>query len=219
MKTCKKCGNTKELTQFYADSHYRDGLKGTCKACCNAASMRWASDNRKRSRSNKAAWVAKNPERDAAHQKKYRRLNKSKLAESVANWQSRNPAKKEAGRRRWRERNRSTYLTTCAESGRKWRINNPGRVNARTARRRAMLIQASVAWADNAAIQALYESAARLTRETGTPFQVDHFVPLQSPFVCGLHNEFNLRVITAVENQRKHNSVAHLLQRQQRMFA
>lgn len=40
---------------------------------------------------------------------------------------------------------------------------------------------------------------------TGIEWQVDHIVPLQSEFVCGLHNEFNLRVISQSENSSKKN--------------
>jgi hypothetical protein len=40
---------------------------------------------------------------------------------------------------------------------------------------------------------------------TGVKWQVDHIVPLISKLVCGLHNEFNLRVITAMENNVKGN--------------
>ena len=51
----------------------------------------------------------------------------------------------------------------------------------------------------------IYEEAQQLTRATGIQYDVDHVVPLQSPVVCGLHCEFNLRVITSVENKRKQN--------------
>jgi len=39
----------------------------------------------------------------------------------------------------------------------------------------------------------------------GVPFDVDHVVPLVSDIVCGLHNEFNLRVIPASTNRSKGN--------------
>jgi len=219
MKTCKKCGETKARSEFYADSHYHDGLKSSCKACSKSASLRWASENPDRTRTNKSAWVAENKDANRSHQRKYRSMHKEVVAKSIANWEANNPEKKEAGRKRWRERNRERYLLACRYAGRSWRVNNRGAVNAKTARRRAVIHFASVAWADGAAVKAFYDEAVRTTIESGIPHQVDHVVPLQSPFVCGLHNEFNLRVITALENQKKHNSVTHLIQRQSRMFA
>lgn len=40
---------------------------------------------------------------------------------------------------------------------------------------------------------------------TGISFEVDHVVPLVSPYVCGLHNAFNLAVIPAIVNRSKGN--------------
>jgi len=42
-------------------------------------------------------------------------------------------------------------------------------------------------------------------RETGVKWHVDHIIPLKSKKVCGLHNEFNLRLIPAIDNIRKRN--------------
>ena len=49
-------------------------------------------------------------------------------------------------------------------------------------------------------IQNYYEDAARLTEETGIPHHVDHIIPIAR---LGWHHPFNLRVITAHENQSK----------------
>ena len=35
---------------------------------------------------------------------------------------------------------------------------------------------------------------------------VDHIVPLNSPIVCGLHNEFNLQIIPPATNYHKSNN-------------
>ena len=50
-----------------------------------------------------------------------------------------------------------------------------------------------------------YHLAQLRTELTGIQWDVDHVIPLQSDTVCGLHNEFNLAVITAQENGRKKN--------------
>lgn len=40
---------------------------------------------------------------------------------------------------------------------------------------------------------------------TGIPYDVDHIIPLKSDVVCGLHNEFNIQVITRSANRSKSN--------------
>lgn len=89
---------------------------------------------------------------------------------------------------------------------RKFRKEHPARRNAISAWQRAQQIKATPRWADKQAIAEMYQEAARRTAETGIPHEVDHTVPLRSKWVCGLHWEGNLQIITRVENQAKHNS-------------
>lgn len=74
---------------------------------------------------------------------------------------------------------------------------------ANTLWHKAKKLNAIPPWADRKAIDAFYERAAELTKETGIPHQVDHIVPLESPVVCGLHVQHNLQVLTAAENRAK----------------
>lgn len=73
-----------------------------------------------------------------------------------------------------------------------------------SSKRRAVKINASPVWADKVAIKEIYKD--RIEKSSGAvKYEVDHIVPLRGENVCGLHNEFNLRVITAVENRYKSN--------------
>lgn len=53
--------------------------------------------------------------------------------------------------------------------------------------------------------QESYQLCKARKASTGVDFEVDHVIPLRSKLVCGLHNEFNLRVIPAIENNKKGN--------------
>ena len=68
-----------------------------------------------------------------------------------------------------------------------------------------MKLKATPRWADMKKVLSFYEKARSLSISTGIKHHVDHIYPLRGKTVCGLHNEFNLRVVTAHENQRKYN--------------
>lgn len=68
----------------------------------------------------------------------------------------------------------------------------------RNALRRAKKKQATPGWADLTKIREIY-----LNRPSN--MHVDHIYPLESNWVCGLHNEFNLQYLSSEENKKKSN--------------
>jgi len=87
----------------------------------------------------------------------------------------------------------------------KWAARNLDYYRAKDAQRRAQKQNATPWWADLDAIRAIYAEMLRLNKETGIAHHVDHIVPLVSKKVCGLHVSWNLRIVTATENMKKHN--------------
>ena len=73
------------------------------------------------------------------------------------------------------------------------------------AKRRSAKRKATVKWSNDKKIRQIYSYSISISKKTGIKHHVDHIVPLISEFVCGLHNEFNLQVITEEENLRKGN--------------
>jgi hypothetical protein len=74
--------------------------------------------------------------------------------------------------------------------------------------RRSYIVAAVVQspeWVDRGELQAFYAEARRLTETTGVRHVVDHDVPLNHPFVCGLHVPWNLRVVPWRVNATKGN--------------
>lgn len=70
-------------------------------------------------------------------------------------------------------------------------------------RRRRREARATPPWTDRKAIRAKYDEAKRLSKLTGEAYTVDHIVPLDGKLVCGLHVDWNLRVVHWLENARK----------------
>lgn len=55
-------------------------------------------------------------------------------------------------------------------------------------------------------VMAIYKKRDQLNKKYGAKqYAVDHIIPLQHEFVCGLHVANNLQILTTLENAQKHN--------------
>jgi hypothetical protein len=123
------------------------------------------------------------------------------VAMRVKEWAKRNPGRAGANHAAWRKSNPCKVAAFSAA----WSRRNPDKKAAIDAARRCAKLRRVPPWADRNAIAAVFEEAKRLTAETGTPYEVDHEIPLQGELVSGLHIHANLRIKTRVENRRKGN--------------
>ena len=80
----------------------------------------------------------------------------------------------------------------------KWRKNNLSYDAMRQRERTALKNQRFPSWANRDKIKKIYQNCP-------VGFHVDHIVPLKGKFVSGLHVEFNLQYLPALENIRKKN--------------
>jgi hypothetical protein len=147
-----------------------------------------------------------------ASSKKYAEKNKEAIAGRMRRWFKANSERISAQRKEYRERNREViadyskaYREANREKIRHYYESNRYRYINRNRLRQMAEIQATPSWANLDAIKGFYESAANISLTTGIKHQVDHYYPLKGKTVCGLHVQDNLRVIPALENQRKNN--------------
>jgi len=85
-KSCTKCGEIKQLYEFSAQKYNKDGRRGDCKACANAAA---------------AAYRAANLDKVRVAQATYRAANLGKVKAAAAAWQRANPDKINANTAAW----------------------------------------------------------------------------------------------------------------------
>ena len=80
--------------------------------------------------------------------------------------------------------------------------------NSIAASYRASKLNATPDWltgTHKAHIKRTYALATLMTEATGVPYHVDHIVPLQGEFICGLHVPWNLQALRADLNMSKSN--------------
>jgi hypothetical protein len=82
----------------------------------------------------------------------------------------------------------------------------PGWIERHSRKARLLKVILSVPdWVDRKALRALDKEASRRSRVGVRTYQVDHIVPVDHPLVCGLTVPWNLRIITAHENNKRSN--------------
>ena len=184
MKPCSRCGEVKALSEFYSASAGRYRVASQCKVCARLSVFESAERNREAINARRRARRAEtaNPKRKPMTREEKNRKNRAYMASMY-------------------KQNPETFKGRTSS----WKKSNPTKVRAASASRDAQKIRATPSWANSAYMQLWYDHAAHESIRVGRPCHVDHIVPLRHPLVCGLHNEFNLQVLTASENCSKQN--------------
>ena len=190
IKLCRKCNI--ELTS----GNLARGKYGNICISCNKVS---------RAKRNKKHKIEISKRRAIAHQDRMRN----------------DPEYKEKRNAKGRERRENN--PNAAKEQREYRAKNADRINeltrirrqrpdmkikrlADTRNRQARKQNATPLWANQGYIRLFYEGAKIEEKRTGRKVHVDHIVPLNHDFVCGLHCEDNLQLLFAKENQTKSNT-------------
>ena len=196
-KICWTCNFTKDLSLFTKDKSKRDGYSGRCASCSRIANKAAIKD-RESQRASARKYKANNPEKILAYQNSH----KEETKERQAKWAAENSTKDKARRSAYRKANVKTIRARINEWGKK-----TGKTAAYSAAYKASKLKATPIWANQFFIDEAYHLAKLRTAATGFVWEVDHFYPLQSPIVCGLHVEQNLQVIPYIDNRLKGNKV------------
>jgi len=205
MKICKTCKENKELTDFSTNKSALDGLCPNCRSCVSAYNKAYRQRNAAKIKEQQAKYYEDHSDIIKNRSAEYREANREHVLEQS---KERYAAKKDEQREYYQQRyeNNPELLKRIAEKSRQWKLNNPDKVAAQTALRRARKLEATPKWADLQAIAEIYKRCSEISEQTEIAHQVDHIIPLNGDLVCGLHVESNLQIITAEENNKKNNS-------------
>lgn len=185
---CIQCGKVKTPETCGKNKNRPDGYNAYCRACAGARlAASYVKHKAARQEKAKADYI-KNADAAKARAKKWAEENREKRREISKAYVKRNPE-------------------TRHETSKKHRLDNPGLYAEHFKMRQTRKQRAMPIWADREAIKAIYRQSAFATRVTGVKYHVDHYFPLKSDVVCGLHNEFNLRILPATANLSKSNKM------------
>lgn len=198
-KRCSKCQEIKSTTEFNKQPSSKDGFHNYCRVCSKVAFKNYVAPQKvivaegcKYCRTCETvlqldAFVV-NPDGAGGYYSVCRKCcaDRAKIA-------SNDPV------------NRASRKVLAAEYTRR----NRDKANAKSAQRRANRISRTPNWIDkefeDLFLKEIHHLAVLRESCLGFKWQVDHSVPFQSDFVCGLHCSDNMSLIPAVENLSKGN--------------
>lgn len=203
IKVCKKCKETKSVDDFYRDKKTADRRRAECKKCSVESGMEWARKDKNRTNTYAAKWRKEHREECNIAAKKRRDSHPEEARRKSKKARDANPEYYANKSSQWKKENPEENAAHTA----KWKKENPAKVNATNSKRRASKLKACPPWANKFFIEEAYDLAQLRTKVTGFEWHVDHILPLKHKLFCGLHVEYNLQVIPAVENLKKGNRV------------
>jgi hypothetical protein len=149
MKCCSKCGEVKELSEFYKRKDTKDGYRHDCKECKNKSSRAWERNNREYHNLLKRQWNLKNKDKKRRNSKKLYEQKKEARLKQIAEWKANNKDKVNAmwmAREARKKNSIPDFVKGCTEEKR--RIDN------------------------------IYALSEIMTKATGIRHHVDHMWPI-----------------------------------------
>ena len=114
MKKCRICNQEKPIGEFFKHPGSKDGLRGECKLCKNAATKKYKQEN---------------SEKITASRKKYNQENREKIAAASRKLYQANPEKQAAANKKYNQKNpgkNSMYQRKVIRANRDWALHQLG---------------------------------------------------------------------------------------------
>lgn len=200
-KVCKDCKEEKELSYFTKTTvKGKEYYRAVCAKC-----LREKKTPEQKRKALEATKEYKERNRDKVNTQRRKRYakNPKKFLEESSNWRKRNKEKIQNLSRRYYKENKDKIQDYRKRYEKKAKhIIAAGKARYRAAKRNA--VPGWLTEDHHKEIASIYKRREEVSTETGITHHVDHIVPLQGKNVCGLHVPWNLQVIPASENLKKH---------------
>lgn len=185
MKTCSKCHEAKQESEFSKRSSATDGLQCSCKACQKKAKAQWFAKNSSVSIARSAEYYAKNKAKiklaDSIRHAKNSVINKKRRIEN----RLANPDREKAYRAEWYAKNKAS---------------NRVRAHNRRARVRVAGGKLSASIAEKLFKLQRGKCACGCGQPLGDDYHLDHIMPLA---LGGSNTDDNIQLLTATCNLKK----------------
>ena len=167
-KTCTKCSQILDISQFWKAKRNKDGLHNYCKICLGKLNKSWAQ---------------KNTEKVNEYSRQWRKDNPQKAKSSVDNWRLVNKDKVVSYNKKYTSDNRLRINELNRNSAKR----NPESCKRRNARRRALKKSAQTFLIRPKEIKKLYSSPC-FHCDSINKVQIDHIIPLSKGGNHGIGN-------------------------------
>ena len=176
-KDCKGCNQIVPCSDFYRSC-------SVCRPCLRRRQVQAYVFNRTTILARNAKWSKENV--DVANRCKSR-------------WTKNNPNESRAASRKHAMQAYAANPEFFKHKSRMTKMSLRGYYSMKQRERNLQVKRATPSWVDRSSLRYIYDN-----RPSG--HHVDHIVPINNPFVCGLHVPWNLQYLIAADNLRKHNS-------------
>lgn len=96
LKTCAKCGENKDVSEYHRDAQKKDGLRSWCKSCIRVQSVSYRQRNKDTLRRKGRRWRLENRDKTDEYARKYRESNEDKVRSRKREWREKNKDKTRA---------------------------------------------------------------------------------------------------------------------------
>ncbi len=205
-KVCNKCNINKEIKDYEVRTD-TNKCRNSCKLCMAKQRKDRRESNLELYKNRDKEYYIKNKTKINKRSNAYREKNKDKLNTYAVNYRDTHRSSIRKKDREFYNNNKSSICKVKSEYRKRVKHTSGYIITQRikSAKRRALKLNATPSWSESEKIKVLYEKSVWLESLTGLKYNVDHIIPLQNESVCGLHVWWNLQILESKLNFSKGN--------------